>query len=132
MDDTVDSLLSTVDTDQKTKKDLQKVAKDMQQGASQTDDDSDKMNAVIAGAEAQNVYVNPNVQAKMKKNADEQEKEDAVSETVFDLPVIDEDDLEEKKRRFSFSRQDFGRGIVTSPAAKLNRSARRGISLGKR
>lgn len=90
------------------------------------------MDDVLDAAEVQGVRLNPNEKREMEKNVKDQQQDDAVKETIFDLPVIDEDDLEEKKRRFSFSPQEFGRGIVTSPAAKRHRSARRGISLGKR
>ena len=48
-------------------------------------------------------------------------------EQNFALPVIDEDDLEERKRRYSFSPDEFGRGIVTSPQVKLRKAAKRGI-----
>lgn len=101
----------------------------MQQGAAPGDEDSAKMDDVLDAAELQGVKLNPNQQKEMEKNVDDKAKEDSVKETVFDLPVIDEDDLEEKKRRFSFSPQEFGRGIVTTPAAKRHRSARRGLTL---
>ena len=104
----------------------------MQQGAVPGDKDSAKMDDVLDAAKLQGVKLNPNAKKEMEKNVEDQMKDDSVKETIFDLPVIDEDDLEERKRRYSFSRAEFGKGIVTDPATKRHRSAKRGLTLLKK
>jgi len=48
------------------------------------------------------------------------------------MSVVDEEELEERKKRYSFSPDEFGRGIVTSPASKRKKAARRGLSIYKK
>ena len=71
--------------------------------------------------------IDPNTAANLTKSAAKLRQTSAMEEQTFSLPLIDEDEIEEKKRRFSFSHDEFGKGIVTSPRLKLRRAARRGL-----
>lgn len=131
-DDTVADLASGVKVKDTTLDKLQKVAKDVQQGASPGDTDAELADDALDAAEAQGVQLNPNVKTGLKKNVADMQKDDAMKESDFKLPVIDEDELEERKRRYSFSPEEFGRGIVTTPASKRKKAARRGLSIYKK
>jgi len=134
VENTVAGLTSGVDVDDNTIDKLKKVAKDTQQGTSPDELSSEKEDDVLDAASAQGVQLNPNQKAKLQKNVQDQQKDDSISETNddFKLSMVDEEELAERKRRYSFSHQDFGKGIVTTPDAKRKRSARRGLSIYKK
>lgn len=136
-DSTVSNLASGVKVDDSTLDKLKKVAKDTQQGTSPDEKDSEKMDDVLDAADAQGVQLNPNQKKELEKNVKDQQKDDSISEDSIDVPdfkmnIVDEEELAERKRRYSFSKADFGRGIITSPDAKRKRSAKRGLSIYKK
>jgi hypothetical protein len=133
-EDTVADLASGVAVDDNTQEKLKKVATDMQQGADPDATDADLADNALDGAEAQGVALKPDVKAELEKNVKDMQADDAMKESNIDLklPVIDEEELEERKRRYSFSPDEFGRGIVTTPASKRKKAARRGLSIYKK
>ena len=78
------------------------------------------------------VKIDPNTKKDLEKNVMDLQKDDSMKEQAFTLPIVDEDELAERKRRYSFSPDEFGRGIVTSPATKLRKAAKRGLSVFKK
>lgn len=131
-EDTVADLASGVKVKDTTLDKLKKVATDVQQGASPDTTDAEMADAALDAADAQGVQLNPNVKKGLEKNVDDLQKDDAMKESDFKLPVIDEEELEERKKRYSFSPEEYGRGIVTSPASKRKKAARRGLSIYKK
>ena len=136
----VNAVTSGVKVDPMTKQKLNKLAKERETGMLAKEPDSEKADSVVDAA-ATELKINPNLYKGMKQNVANMRKKTTVGgtsaptmqtvhEDEFALPLVDEDDLEEKKRRYSFSPSEFGRGIITSPMVKLRRLAKRGI--GKR
>lgn len=120
-----------VDVDDNTLDKLEKTAKARQTGVP-GDPEYAKADDTLDAAEVSGLNINPNTKKELEKNVMDMQKDDSVKEQVFALPIVDEDDLEERKRRYSFSPDEFGRGIVTSPATKLRKAAKRGLSVYKK
>lgn len=135
----VNAVTSGVKVDPMTKQKLTKLAKERETGMLAKEPDSEKADSVVDAA-ATELRINPNVYKGMKQNVANMRKNATVGGTTaptmktggigeqnFALPLVDEDDLDEKKRRYSFSPAEFGRGIVTSPMVKLRKAAKRGM-----
>jgi len=132
-DDVVSKLSTGVAVDSNTLDKLKKVAGDVGQGTSPDETDSEKMDDVLDAAETQGVKLNPNTKKELEQNVNDQQKDDSISEHEFKINIIDEDDLEERKNHYSFYPDNqFGRGIIRTPAAKLKKSAKRGLSKFKK
>lgn len=122
----VNAMTAGVKVDPATQKSLDKIAKERQTGLAPDEAESEIADDVLDAAE-QEKAVKPNTVNDLKKKVQDMRKDSTMREQTFALPIVDEDEIEEKKRRYSFSPAEFGRGIVTSPLVKIRKAARRGL-----